>query len=120
VPPMKPRRMLLGMVIGAAAGLAAHFLAPGAAWVDWIATNLAMPVGQIFLRLLFMLVLPLVFSALVVGIAGIELRQLGRVGLRTLGYAAGLSFIAVLIGLFLVNTVRPGGGGSGEARGCAT
>jgi dicarboxylate/amino acid:cation (Na+ or H+) symporter, DAACS family len=112
---MNPRRMLLGMLIGAIAGLAAHFLAPGARWVDWIATNLAMPVGQIFLRLLFMLVVPLVFSALVVGIAGIDLRQLGRVGLRTLGYAAGLSFIAVLIGLFLVNALEPGAGGSGEA-----
>jgi DAACS family dicarboxylate/amino acid:cation (Na+ or H+) symporter len=112
---MNPRRILLGMMIGAGAGLLAHVLAPGAPWVDWLATNLAMPIGQIFLRLLFMLVLPLVFSALVVGIASIEMRQLGRLGLRTLAYAGGLSFIAVTIGLFLVNLVQPGAGGSGQA-----
>jgi dicarboxylate/amino acid:cation (Na+ or H+) symporter, DAACS family len=111
---MSPRRMLIGLLIGAGAGMAAHFFAKGAPWVDWIATNIAMPVGQIFLRLLFMLVLPLVFSALVVGIAGIELRQLGRVGLRTLAYAAGVSFVAVSIGLTLVNLVQPGAGGSAE------
>ncbi len=111
---MSPRRMLIGLLIGAGAGLAAHFLAPGARWAEWIAGNVALPVGQIFLRLLFMLVLPLVFSALVVGIAGIELRELGRVGLRTLAYAAGVSLIAVLIGLTLVNLVQPGAGGSAD------
>ena len=107
--------MLIGMAVGLAAGVLAHFLAPGAAWVDWVATNLAAPVGQIFLRLLFMLVVPLILSALVVGIAGLELRQLGRLGLRTLGWAVVVSFVAAVIGLVLVNVVRPGAGGSAES-----
>jgi DAACS family dicarboxylate/amino acid:cation (Na+ or H+) symporter len=102
--------MLIGLVVGLVAGLLAHFLAPGAAWVDWVARNVATPVGQIFLRLLFMLVIPLILSALVVGVAGIEMRELGRLGLRTLAYASGVSFIAASVGLFLVNVIQPGSG----------
>jgi DAACS family dicarboxylate/amino acid:cation (Na+ or H+) symporter len=112
---MNPRPMLLGLVMGAGLGMAAHVLAPGAGWVEWMAANVAWPVGQIFLRVLFMLVMPLLFAALVVGIAGLELRELGRVGLRTLAWAAGVSVIAALIGLALVNLVQPGAGGSAEA-----
>ncbi len=62
-----------------------------------------------------MLVVPLILSALVVGIGGLELSQLGRLGVRTLGYTVGVSAIAALIGLFLVNLVQPGGGAAGEA-----
>jgi DAACS family dicarboxylate/amino acid:cation (Na+ or H+) symporter len=112
---MNPRRMLAGMLVGLALGLGAHLLAPGAPWVDWVAKNLAAPLGQIFLRLLFMLVVPLILSALVVGIAGLDLSQLGRLGVRTLGYATGVSAIAALIGLGLVNLVRPGAGPAGAA-----
>jgi dicarboxylate/amino acid:cation (Na+ or H+) symporter, DAACS family len=107
--------MLVGMLVGLLLGLAAHWLAPEALWVSWIATNLAAPLGQVFLRLLFMLVIPLILSALVVGIAGIDLHQLGRLGVRTLGYAVGVSAIAALIGLTLVNLVKPGAGPAGEA-----
>jgi DAACS family dicarboxylate/amino acid:cation (Na+ or H+) symporter len=105
--------MLIGMFVGVTAGLLAHFLAPGAAWVDWVATNIAHPMGQIFLRLLFMLVIPLIMSALVVGVAGIELSQLGRLGVRTLIYTVVVSFIAASIGLLLVNLVQPGAGVGG-------
>jgi DAACS family dicarboxylate/amino acid:cation (Na+ or H+) symporter len=107
---MKPRRMLIGLVVGATAGLLAHALGGDAAWVGFVADNLAAPAGTIFLRLLFMLVVPLVFSALVVGIAGIDGRQLGRLGVKTLVYALVLSFVAAVIGLVLVNLVRPGAG----------
>jgi DAACS family dicarboxylate/amino acid:cation (Na+ or H+) symporter len=116
---MSHRRMLIGMLAGAGLGLAAHFLAPGAAWVDAIATYVAAPLGQIFLRLLFMLVVPLILSALVVGIAAIDLRQLGRLGVRTLAYAAGVSLVAAVIGLALVNLVQPGAGHAEELRSLA-
>src|SRR5687767_10869037 len=112
---MSPRRMLIGLVVGLVAGLLAHFLAPGAAWVDWIAANVATPVGQIFLRLLFMLVIPLILSALVVGVAGVDLRELGRLGLRTLAYAGGVSFIAASVGLILVNVIQPGSGAAASS-----
>ncbi|MCC7261506.1 MAG: dicarboxylate/amino acid:cation symporter, partial [Candidatus Latescibacteria bacterium] len=67
------------------------------------------PVGALFLRLLLMIVVPLVFSSLVVGVAGIgDLRRLGRVGLRSFAYTFVISGISVLIGLGLANTIRPG------------
>jgi DAACS family dicarboxylate/amino acid:cation (Na+ or H+) symporter len=112
---MNPRRMVFGMLVGLLLGLGAHLLAPGAPAVDWVAKNLAAPVGQIFLRLLFMLVVPLILSALVVGIVGLDLAQLGRLGVRTLGYAVGVSAVAALIGLTLVNLVQPGAGPGGAA-----
>jgi DAACS family dicarboxylate/amino acid:cation (Na+ or H+) symporter len=69
------------------------------------------PIGQIFLRLLFMLVIPLLFSALVVGIAEMgEVRALKDVGIKTLVYTAVVSGIAVAISLAVVNLIRPGEG----------
>ncbi len=107
---MNARRLLVGVGGGLGTGLALNFFAKGAPWVDWVASNLTYPVGTIFLRLLFMLVIPLIVSALAVGIGEIELSQLGRLGLKTLGYSVGVSLVAVLIGLGLVNTIRPGAG----------
>src|SRR6187402_4001883 len=76
-------RILLGFVLGLAAGLLAYTFARDAAWVDTVVTYVTGPIGQIFLRLLFMLVIPLLFSALAVGIAEMgEIRALKRVGLR--------------------------------------
>ena len=77
-------RMLIGFVIGLVAGLAVHFGAGGdAQWLQWLTRYVTQPIGQLFLRLLFMLVLPLLFSALVVGVAEMgDLRSLGRVGWR--------------------------------------
>jgi dicarboxylate/amino acid:cation (Na+ or H+) symporter, DAACS family len=68
------------------------------------------PLGQIFLRLLFMLAVPVVFSALVVGVGELDVRSLGRVGLKTLLLTVVASSIAVGIGLLLVNLVQPGAG----------
>lgn len=109
-------RMLIGVAVGVALGLLANALGGHAAGLRWAADHLAEPVGQIFLRLLFMLVIPLLFSAIVVGIAGLDLRGLGRVGLRTLGYAFVFSLISVLLGLVLVNVLEPGAGVSDALR----
>jgi DAACS family dicarboxylate/amino acid:cation (Na+ or H+) symporter len=66
-------------------------------------------VGQLFLRLLLMIVVPLVFSSLVVGVAGIgDIRKLGRVGLKSFGYCLVISAISVAIGITLANTIKPG------------
>jgi len=105
-------RMLIGFVIGLVAGLAVHFGAGGdAQWLQWLTRYVTQPIGQLFLRLLFMLVLPLLFSALVVGVAEMgDLRSLGRVGWKTLAYTVVVSSIAVVIGILLVNLFRPGAG----------
>lgn len=86
---------------------------------DWLDTTVywVEPIGQIFLRLMFMVVLPLVVSALSLAIVGIgDLSKLGRMGLRTLAFTALLSGTAVLIGITLVNVVRPGDSLSPELR----
>ncbi|WP_437616059.1 dicarboxylate/amino acid:cation symporter [Sorangium sp. So ce834] len=104
------RTMLLGVAVGAAVGLTANAVAAGSPALTWIVDYITYPVGQIFLRLLFMLVLPILFSALVMGVCELDLKHVGRLGLRTLGYTAVVSAIAVLIGLVLVNVIRPGDG----------
>lgn len=110
-------RMLIGFAVGVAGGLLAHALFAGDPGLTAFLTYVARPVGKIFLRLLFMLVVPLVFSALVLGITGLgDLRHLGRVGLKTLVYTVIVSTIAVVLGLTLVNVLRPGEGLSAEAR----
>ena len=80
-------RILIGFVLGLVAGLLAYTFARDAAWVGTVVTYVTGPIGQIFLRLLFMLVIPLLFSALVVGIAEMgEIRELKAIGVRTLAY----------------------------------
>ena len=56
------RKMIVAVVLGAALGVAANLLAPGAAWVETLAKDLAQPIGQLFIRLLFMIVVPMLFS----------------------------------------------------------
>lgn len=104
-------RILIGFIAGLTAGLLAYSFARDAAWVESVVTYVTGPIGQIFLRLLFMLVIPLLFSALVVGIAEMgEVKSLGKVGLKTLAYTVIVSSIAVAISLALVNLIKPGVG----------
>jgi DAACS family dicarboxylate/amino acid:cation (Na+ or H+) symporter len=104
--------MLLGFLIGLLGGLWVNLaVGPDMAWVQWLTANITGPIGQIFLRLLFMLVLPLLFSALVVGVAEMgDLSALGRVGVKTLLLTIVVSTVAVVIGLTMVNWLRPGQG----------
>ena len=62
-------RILIGFLLGLGGGLAVHSFAADAGWVDNVVTYVTGPIGQIFLRLLFMLVIPLLVSALIVGVA---------------------------------------------------
>jgi DAACS family dicarboxylate/amino acid:cation (Na+ or H+) symporter len=103
-------RILLGLAIGAVAGLIANAaLGQGDPRVEWLVKEVSEPIGSLFLRLLLMIVVPLVFSSLVVGVAGLgEIGRLGRVGLKTLAYTLVFSTISVLIGLGLANAIRPG------------
>lgn len=110
-------RILLGGALGAVCGIAAHLLLGDDPYLQRFITYVTGPVGKIFLRLLFMLVIPLLFSALVLGVAGMgDPRRLGRVGLKTLAYTVVVSGIAVGIGIGLVNLFRPGDGISPEVR----
>jgi hypothetical protein len=109
--------MLIALLGGAAAGVLAHVVAAGSPALDIIIRYVAQPIGQIFLRLLFMLVVPLILSGLSLGVAGLgDLRSLGRIGLKTLAYTVLVSSIAVLIGITLVNLLEPGRGVPPETR----
>jgi len=102
-------KVLLGFVLGALLGLAAHASGADAPLVQGAITWVAKPVGQIFLNLLFMLVVPLMFSALVLGVAELgDIASLGRLGWRTLTYTAVVTGAAVGIGLLMVNLIQPG------------
>lgn len=104
-------RILFGFAGGLLAGLLVYTLAPGAEWVGTVVTYVTGPIGDIFLRLLFMLIIPLLFSAMVVGIAEMGgMRTLRDVGIRTLIYTLIVSTIAVAISLTVVNVLQPGGG----------
>ena len=104
-------QMLIGFLVGLVAGLIVYTSARGAPWVEAVTTYVTQPIGQIFLRLLFMLVIPLLFSALIVGISEMgEIRALKRVGLRTLAYTVVVSAIAVAVSLASVNLLQPGAG----------
>ncbi|HYM82393.1 MAG TPA: dicarboxylate/amino acid:cation symporter [Candidatus Limnocylindria bacterium] len=103
--------MLLGLIAGLVAGVAAHHLWGDAPALERVVRNVTEPAGKIFLRLLFMLVVPLIVSALALGVSGLgDLRRLGRIGLKTLLYTIVVSSIAVLIGIGLVNLFKPGQG----------
>ncbi len=105
-------KMAIGFFAGLVIGLVAHSM--GGAdlpWVGWLTDYVTQPIGTLFLRLIFMLVIPLLFSALVMGVAEMgDVRSLGRVGWKTLGYTVLASGMAVVIGLVLVNTLKPGAG----------
>ena len=104
-------QMLIGFLVGLVAGLIVYSTQRDAAWVEAVTTYVTQPIGQIFLRLLFMLVIPLLFSALIVGISEMgEMRSLKRVGLRTLAYTVIVSSIAVGVSLAVVNLLKPGAG----------
>jgi len=110
-------KIAVGLGAGALVGSLCNAFFGGEAWLIWVSDNVAYPVGQIFLRMLFMTVVPIVFTSIALGVAGIgDLKTLGRLGGRTFGYFALSTLIAALIGLTLVNTIRPGGGLSAETR----
>ncbi|MGH7529417.1 MAG: dicarboxylate/amino acid:cation symporter [Gemmatimonadales bacterium] len=110
-------KIVLGLVGGAAAGILANTFAQGAPWVRWIGDNVAGPVGQIFLRMLLMTVVPLVFASITLGVAQLgDIGKLGRVGARTLGYFLLSTLLSAILGLLLVNLIRPGDGLTPELR----
>lgn len=106
-------RILWGLAIGVAAGIATlivgYFHPPALTWARTAAQAVLDPFGQIFLRMLFFVVIPLIFASLASGVA-----QLGR--LDRLGPLAGRTFalffanmaIAVTIGLIMMNLLQPG------------
>src|ERR1044072_1819328 len=104
-------KMGIGFAAGLALGLAVYFAGTEASWVAAFTRYVTTPFSQLFLNLIFMLIVPLLFSALVMGVADMgDIRALGRIGWKTLAFTVVLSGVAVLLGLVLVNLFKPGAG----------
>jgi Na+/H+-dicarboxylate symporter len=102
--------VILAMVLGVAVGWAVNTYAPDAATAKSVADNLQI-LTDIFLRLIKMIIAPLVFSTLVVGVAHMEdAAAIGRVGSRTIGWFLLASLASLLLGVGLVSLIRPGDG----------
>lgn len=92
------------VLIGMAAGIVYALLMGDAAM------NVA-PIGDIFMRLLKMVIIPLIFFSITSGVVGIrESRSLGRLGLKTFGYYLFTSMLAIITGLILTFVIQPGQG----------
>ncbi|MGH8174241.1 MAG: dicarboxylate/amino acid:cation symporter, partial [Rhodanobacteraceae bacterium] len=104
-------RVLIGFAVGITGGIAAHLIGADNPLIAGLIDYVAAPAGQLFLRLLFMLVLPLMFTALILGVAEIgDIAALGRIGWRTLLYTVIVTCIAIAVGLAVVNLLQPGRG----------
>ncbi|CAN5439067.1 dicarboxylate/amino acid:cation symporter [soil metagenome] len=102
-------QILFGLLVGATAGVAANALWRDAPALLWAVDNVAQPVGQVFLRMLFMVVVPLVFTSLALGVAALgDLSRVGRIGAKSLGFFLCTTALAATLGLILVNVIRPG------------
>lgn len=93
-----PTQIFVGLILGAVAGLV---YGPDIAIIK--------PIGTAFIRLIKMVVIPLIFASLLVGVASLgDLRKLGRIGGKTFAFYIAYYVSAVALGLFLANTLKPG------------
>ncbi|AND84785.1 cation:dicarboxylase symporter family transporter [Clostridium tyrobutyricum] len=96
-------KIIIGLVLGIIVG-AVFYGNPN------VSTYLQ-PIGDIFLRLIKMIVIPIVFSCLVVGVAGVgDMKQLGKLGVKSIVYFEIMSTIAIIVGLLIANIFHPGTG----------
>jgi DAACS family dicarboxylate/amino acid:cation (Na+ or H+) symporter len=110
-------KIFIGLLLGATLGTVGNLQFHGAPWLTWFTGNVAGPVGQVFLRMLFMVVVPLVFTSICLGVASLgDIRRIGRIGTKTLTFFLATTALAVVLGLTLVNLIRPGDQISPEVR----
>src|SRR5437016_13844288 len=100
--------IFIGMLLGIAVGYACHELWPDPQTAKTVAGYISL-FTDIFLRLIKMIIAPLVFSTLVVGIAHMgDTKAIGRIGLKTMGWFITASLLSLLLGMLLVNVLQPG------------
>ena len=98
-------KILIGLVAGAIVGALAEQFGVG----DWVVA--LEPFGQAFIRLLIMIVIPLVMASLIIGTASLgDLKKLGRIGIKTIGYYLVATGLAVALGLAVATALQPGSG----------
>jgi DAACS family dicarboxylate/amino acid:cation (Na+ or H+) symporter len=118
--PVSQSRILIGLIAGAVAGCGANalFATPAATlgepptlpgWLAGVIRYVTTPLGDLFINLLFLPIIPLVFASLALGVTRLGgAGNLGRVGAKTVLYFVITTAIAAAIGLAAVNAIRPG------------
>ena len=100
--------ILIGMVLGILVGWACNTMWPDPKTAKTIADYISL-ITDIFLRLIKMIIAPLVFSTLVVGVAHMgDTKAVGRIGGKAMLWFVGASLVSLLTGMILVNILRPG------------
>lgn len=114
IPSVKPKwklslglQIMIALVLGIGLGSYLHDSAHQA----WMIENVLNPAGQLFIKMIKMIVVPIVISTLVVGIAGVgDAKKLGGLGFKTIVYFEIITTIAIIVGVTLANVFKPGMG----------
>ncbi|WP_312056343.1 glutamate/aspartate:proton symporter GltP [Pantoea brenneri] len=101
-------QILIALVLGIVVGAVLHNQPDDR---EWLVTNILSPAGDIFIHLIKMIVVPIVISSLIVGIAGVgDAKKLGRIGVKTILYFEVITTLAIVVGITLANVFQPGTG----------
>lgn len=100
-------QIVIALVLGVAIGSFLHY---SPEYRDTLVTNFLTPLGSIFITLIKMIVIPLVVSMLILGIANSHGSNLGKLGFKTIVYFEVITTIAILVGLLAANIFQPGAG----------
>ena len=104
-------KILLGLAVGAISGITINVLTEGAAGTEQFVSSVTEPIGRVWLNALIMVVIPLIVSTLSVGISGLgSLKKIGRIGIVALMSMLSLTALSAMLGLTIVNLVKPGEG----------
>lgn len=96
-------QILIGLILGITVGGVFYGNPHVAEWLK--------PIGDIFIRMMKMIVVPIVFTTIVLGVSSVgSPKSLGRLGVKTLGYFTIVTMIAIFTGLFAANLIEPGAG----------
>ncbi len=102
-------KILLGLLAGLVLGLISNLLIEDKGQILWFVNNISYPIGQVFLRMIFMIVIPLIFVAIVLGVSDFrDIHKIGRIGGKAIAFTFVITSISVLIGIAAVNTFEPG------------
>ena len=97
-------KIILGLILGLVVGISSVFMGIGGLISDWV-----MPFGTIFVKMLKLVAVPLIFVSLVSGISNLrDTAKLSRIGGKTFGIYILTTVSAIIIALFLANTLQPG------------
>ncbi|KFD21024.1 MULTISPECIES: glutamate/aspartate:proton symporter GltP [Tatumella] len=101
-------QILIALILGIVAGTVLHNQPE---YRDWLILNILKPAGDIFIHLIKMIVVPIVVSSLIIGIAGVgDAKKLGRIGVKTILYFEIITTVAIILGITLANVFHPGAG----------